>query len=268
MIRFGLLAFAMGVSVSCSSLPVPGAGGAPGGEEAAARRVIEASAAKTGNAWERYREVKVGYDGEWAPLAVRLQPVLTDPGFRKSSIETYSPRTMQVRQVHTGPLAKKLVERRRPETRVALNGTPATDAEVRDSAALVADAYTAFLFGSSWLAETGRGFRLLEPRVLDGELCDLISAKISPGFGPAQTDEVIAWIGRESRLMRRFQFTLTGLDATRGADVDVTFSNHFTAPDGSIWPRNFVEYIHRPLLAKAHEWRMTSLVLDGKTAIR
>lgn len=268
MIRCCLLALVMGVSVSCSSLPVPGAGGVPGVEEAAARRVVEVSASKTGAAWKRYREVKVGYDGEWAPLAVRLQPVLTDPGFRKSSLETYLPRRNELRQVHAGPLGKKVVERRRPEIRVAFNGSPSTDAEVLGSAALVADAYTAFLFGSSWLAETGREFRLMEPRRLDGEMCDLVSARVVPGFGPAGTDAVIAWIGKETGLLRRLQFTLTGLDATRGADVDVTFSNHFTAPDGSVWPRNFVEYIHRPLLAKAHEWRMTSLALDGKTAIR
>jgi hypothetical protein len=68
--------------------------------------------------------------------------------------------------------------------------------------------------------------------------------------------------------MRRLQFTLNGLDSTRGADVDVTFSDFHKAADGSVWPRTFVEYIQRPLRAKAHEWRMNSLKLDGSHAIK
>jgi len=102
--------------------------------------------------------------------------------------------------------------------------------------------------------------------MLDGERCHLIAGRLSPGFGNSAEDHFIAWIGRDSSLMRRFQFTLNGLDSTRGADVDVTFSDFRKAADGSVWPGNFVEYIQRPLLAKAHQWRMTSLRLDGTRA--
>jgi hypothetical protein len=146
-------------------------------------------------------------------------------------------------------------------------GTASSDREILDSAALVADAYTAFLFGPSWLLRKGTDFKLVGERTLDGERCHLIAGRLSPGFGNSREDHFIAWIGCDSLLMRRFQFTLNGLDSTRGADVDVTFSDFQKAADGSVWPRNFVEYIQRPLQAKAHQWRMKSLKLDGSHAI-
>ena len=96
---------------------------------------MERSASATGDAWKRYRVVEVGYNGEWAPLAVRLQPALTDSVFWKSSEETYKPATGGVRQIHTGPKGTKTVERRRPDIRVAFNGTASSEREVLDSAA-------------------------------------------------------------------------------------------------------------------------------------
>ena len=123
-----------------------------------------------------------------------------------------------------------------------------------------------FLFGPSWLSRKGTDFRLIDERTLNGERCHLIAGRLAPGLGNSGMDHFIVWIGRDSSLMKRFQFTLNGLDSTRGADVDVTFSNYRTAADGSVWPENFVEYIHRPILAKAHQWRMTSLSLDGRRA--
>ena len=59
--------------------------------------------------------------------------------------------------------------------------------------------------------------------------------------------------------MKQFQFTIDGLESTKGADVEVTFSEHWKASDGTIWPRHFVEHIVRPIPVKAHDWRMLSL---------
>ena len=247
---------------SCSSLPVPG-GATAGAPTEEARQILKQSAASHGDPWKGYRKVEVKYTGEWSPIAERLQPRLTDSGFRKSSVETYQPATGKVRQVHTGPLGTKTVSRKRPGGEVSFNGITSSDREVIDSAALVADAYTAFLFGPSWLSRKGTGFKLIDERMLDGERCHLIEGRLSPGFGNSEEDHFIAWIGRDSSLMKRFQFTLNGLDSTRGADVDVTFSDFRKARDGSVWPGNFVEYIQRPLFAKAHRWHMTSLSLDG-----
>lgn len=255
------------VLASCSSLPVPGrtTAGAP---TETARQIMKQSAASHGDGWRKYRKVEVEYSGEWSAIATRLQPAITDPGFRGSSVETYQPALGKVRQVHTGPLGTKTVDRQRPEIRVSFNGTASSDKEALDSAALVADAYTAFLFGPSWLAGKGTDFKLIGERTLDGELCHMIEGRLSPGFGNSPEDHFIVWIGRDSSLMRRFQFTLTGMDSTRGADVDVTFSDYQKVSDGSVWPRNFVEYIQRPLRAKAHQWRMKSLKLDGYHAMK
>jgi hypothetical protein len=114
------------------------------------------------------------------------------------------------------------------------------------------------------LTEHGSGLRLLEERELDGKRCQLVAGRLSPGFGVAEQDDFIAWIDPETRLLKRFQFSLNGLDSTRGADVDVVFSDFRRSADGSIWPGRFIERIQRPLRAKAHDWRMTALTLDGR----
>ena len=249
---------------SCSTLPRPGAdaGKPPSGDGLA---LLRQSAVAHGDPWRTYRRVDTAYSGEWSGIATRLQPVLTDPGFRKDSVETYRPRQPGVRQLHTGPAGTKEVLREGRRVEVRYRGTAAHGAdEVRAAAALVADAYTVFLFGSSWLADHGRGLRVLPPRDLDGETCHLVAGRLEPGFGTAAGDDFIAWIGSESRLLKRFQFSLNGLESTRGADVDVVFSDHWKAADGSLWPGRFVERIQRPVKAKAHEWRMTALSLDGR----
>ena len=254
---------------SCSTLPRPGAEDADADADTSAPgnglALLRQSARAHGDPWRTCRRVDVAYSGEWSAIATRLQPVLTDPGFRKDSVETYFPRRSSVRQLHTGPKGTKEVLREGSGIEVRYDGTAAgTGKEELDAAALVADAYTAFLFGSSWLAEKGRGLRMLPPRELDGESCQLVAGRLAPGFGVSAGDDFIAWIGTESRLLKRFQFSLNGLDSTRGADVDVVFSGHWKAADGSVWPGRFIERIQRPVKAKAHEWQMTALSKDGR----
>jgi hypothetical protein len=248
---------------SCSTLPRPGAdpGPALAGD---AKALLRKSARAHGDPWRNYQRVEVAYDGEWSAIATRLQPVLTDPEFRKDSVETYRPRRAAVLQLHRGPGGTKEVRREGRKIAVSYNGSPSADSEVLDSASLVADAYTVFLFGPSWLAEHGRDLRLMGERELDGKRCQLVAGRIAPGFGAAEEDHFIAWIEPESHLLKRFQFSLNGLESTRGADVDVVFSDFRLAADGSIWASRFIERIQRPLRAKAHEWRMTSLILDGR----
>lgn len=255
--------FAISLLASCSTLPRPGAdpGPAVAGD---AKALLRQSARAHGDPWRNYQRVEVAYTGEWSGIATRLQPALTDPEFRKDSEETYRPRSASVHQLHRGPGGTKEVRREGRKIAVRYDGSPSTDREVLDSAALVADAYTVFLFGPSWLAEHGRDLRLLGERDFEGKRCQLVAGRLAPGFGVAAEDHFIAWIEPESHLLKRFQFSLNGLDSTRGADVDVEFSDFRLAADGSVWPSRFVERIQRPLRAKAHEWRMTSLSLDGR----
>ena len=249
----------------CSSLVVLGEGRVTG-SEMEAKAVLARSAAATGDAWNRFQKVEVSYDGEWTSIVKRIQPDLVDGEFRKSSREVYVPSKNSVEQRHEGPGGTKWVTRTPGSVDVRYEGPkpPEVDKEIRDASALVADAYTAFLFGSSWLAEKGSAFALLEAEELDGELCDRVQGRLSPGFGFSDEDRFIAWIGRDSGLLRRFQFTIEGLESTQGSDVEVRFSDHWKAKDGSIWPGSFVERVERPIHVKAHEWRMTGLNVDGR----
>ncbi len=258
-----LLGLGLSLLASCSNLSVPGKS-ADTRTSAAAEAVLKRSAAKSGNPWQRYDQVKVNYTGEWSAIATRLQPVLTDPGFRKSSVETYHPRSGRVRQLYTGPQGTKQVTKQGSKTAVVFNGKVSSNSEVSNAAALVADAYTAFLFGPSWLIGRASELALLAPKPLGGERCTRVAGKLSPGIGSPAADYFIAWIGDDSGLMRRFQFSLNALDSTRGADVEVTFSDHWKAADGSIWPNHFVETIERPIRTKAHDWQLSGLQLNGR----
>lgn len=262
-VKTSLLALSLSLLASCSSLPVPGVAGDKK-TTADAMAVLKRSAATSGNPWRNYRQVKVAYEGEWNKLTTRLQPVLTDPGFRKGSVETYQPRSGRVLQLHSGLQGAKQVTRRGSRTEVLVNGVTSKDSEVIAAAALVADAYTVFLFGPSWLVGRSNDLTLLEERTLGTERCELVAGKLRPGFGASAEDHFIVWIGKESGLMRRIQFSLNGLESTRGADVEVTFSDSWKAADGSIWPGHFLETIQRPILTNAHDWRMTALWLDGR----
>lgn len=258
-----LLVFAL-VAVSCSSLPVPGPGAVT--SDPAATAILRDAARHQGDPWKRIRKATVSYEGEWATPATKLQPVLTDPGFRKSSVETYEPRIQRVTQTHRGPSGVKSVRSAIGAVQVAYQGQASYDLDTLASSALVADAYTAFLFGPSWLAAKADRIGLVGTRTLDGEVCDLVAGRLLPGFGSHREDHFIAWIGRDTHRLRRLQFSLNALESTRGADVDVTFSDFRKGRNGAEWPTSFLEYIQRPFVLKAHEWRMTSLKIDGRSA--
>lgn len=243
---------------SCARLEVPGKA-AVVGDSAAASRLLSHSAQASGDPWSKYRQVEVSYSGEWSGIAKKVQPVLVDPDFRKSSAELYEPRVSRVRQVHNGPGGTKVVLRTPNSTKVTYRGLESGDSEVKAASALVADAYTAFLFGPSYLKTRAKSLGVVAPRTVGDELCDGVQGSLKPGFGEASEDHFIAWIGRDSGLMKQFQFTIDGLESTRGADVEVTFSEHWKAGDGTIWPRHFVEHIVRPIPVKAHDWRLLSL---------
>ncbi|BCX47577.1 hypothetical protein HAHE_14850 [Haloferula helveola] len=248
---------------SCSTLTVPGQGDTVAGPDRAAA-LLERSAKATGDAWSRYRKVTVCFDGEWGSIVKRLQPELVDDRFRKTSVETYDTRRGTVVQQHRGPDGAKTVERSRSDVVVTYNGERIGDEPRRDASALVADAYTAFLLGTSWLKEKGEDLSVIGTDTIDGEVCDGVQGTLRPGLGFSEEDRFIAWIGRDSGLMRRFQFTIEGLASTRGADVDVTFSEFWKAADGSVWPGRFLEWVHRPVFVMAHEWTMTGLEVDGR----
>ncbi len=221
-----------------------------------AKGILEQSAKAHGDLYQSVAEVEVGYKGEWSKFAKRVQPTLVDAGYRQSSTERYLTKSGVVHQKHRGSSGAKLVYRDEMSVNVCYDGNASTDGEVNDAAALVADAYKLFLFGSSYLLANGRELEYVGTRVENGTTFHLVQGALVPGLGFSERDEFIAWTSVDTKLLHRIQFTLNGLKSTRGADVSVEFSG-FSEQSGFILPRTFMEHVERPIHAKAHYWEMT-----------
>jgi hypothetical protein len=206
--------------------------------------------------------VQVGYVGEWSGIAKRIQPTLTDAGYRQASQETVWINRVETKQIHRGPTGEKEVQVKNNALTVKRNGVTDDDTESRAAAALAIDYYRLFLLGPMHFSTTGQKltWAKLEPREIDGTLCDEVLVVCRPGFGFSDEDRVVLSLDQKSKLVRRVRFTLNGLESTKGAEADVTFSN-FEKNQGVILPRNFVERVRIPFDVLAHTWRMTTLVI-------
>jgi hypothetical protein len=207
------------------------------------------------------RDVTVRYEGRWASIGPRFQPVLSDTGFRRGSEERLliGPRIMA--QEHTGPAGKKFVVRGLGKVSVVYNGVLSNDAEAQRAAALVADAYTLFLLGPFYFDRPGITLATNGEAIVDKAVCDEVLAVLRPGFGAAEEDRAILFIDRASKKLRRVRMTLNGLESTRGAEVDVTFRS-FRTIGGIVWPTDFDERIRVPFDLHAHHWRMLGLEIN------
>ena len=119
-----------------------------------AREIFDACLAAHGGAaaYARLHDVNVRFSSHWASIGPKLQPKLSDTGYREGSEEWYHamPGGWTVEQTHRGPKGVKHVLRIPPD-KVVVNycgsSAPSTDPEVNAAAALVTDAYSMFLFG-------------------------------------------------------------------------------------------------------------------------
>ncbi len=209
-------------------------------------------------AFTKVRDVSVRYDGRWASVGPRFQPVLADTSFRRGSEERLLVGPRIIAQEHTGPAGKKVVVRTPGKITVGYNGAPSTNDESKRAAALVADAYTLFLLGPFYFDRPGVVLAPNGEAVVDKARCDQVLAVLRPGFGFAKEDRVILFIDRATKQLRRVRMTLSGLESTRGAEVDVTFRD-FRTIDGIVWPTDFDERIRVPFDLHAHHWRMLGL---------
>lgn len=206
-------------------------------------------------AFAKVRDVSVRYDGQWAPIGPRFQPVLADTSFRRGSEERLLVGPRIIAQEHTGPAGKKFVVRAPGEITIGYNRSPSTDDEAKRAAALVADAYTMFLLGPFYFDRPGVVLASNGEEIVDKAMCDQVLAVLRPGFGFAKEDRVILFIDRATKQLRRVRMTLSGLESTRGAEVDVTFRD-FRTIDGIAWPTDFDERIRVPFDLHAHHWKM------------
>lgn len=237
----------------------------PKSDPKATALLAESQRAHGASAFAKVRDVSVRYDGQWASLGPRFQPVLADTKFRRSSEERLLVGPRVIAQAHTGPDGKKVVVRTAGKVTVGYNGTPSTDDEAKRAAALVADAYTMFLLGPFYFNRAGVTLAPNGESVVDKAMCDEVLAVLRPGFGIAKEDRVILFIDRTTKQLRRVRMTLNGLESTVGAEVDVTFRD-FRKIDGVLWPTDFNERIRVPFDLHAHHWKV--LGLDTNRGLR
>ena len=258
-LRCAVAALAVTVA-ACTSLPDPA--GTPDSRAQGARLLALAATAHGDAAFGRLRDVNVAFDGEWAPLAGRVQPVLVDERYRGRSQERLLPAQDAVGQTHRGPGGVKQVFRDAAGVRVWYDGVANADPQVDAAAALVADGYRLFLLGPIWLQRHGSAFEAAGEDRVGGRACDWLLATLRPGLGLAAEDRVALCIDRESRLMRRVRFSLEGLDSTRGAVAEVD-TDGYVERAGVRWPTRFVERLRRPVpLLPIHRWTLTGLDVD------
>lgn len=204
------------------------------------------------------KDISVAYDGKWALVGPRFQPVLVDRNYRGKSEERLLLPSRSLAQRHDGPAGVKQVLRAGSRIAVTRNGQTVLDDEERRAAELVADAYIMFLLGSHYFNRSGATFALAGHSQVDGRRCDDILVVLKPGFGAAAEDRVVLSVDQKDKLLRRVRLTLNGLESTRGAEVDVTFSD-FERHYGVLWPRGFDERIRSPFDLSAHRWRLVGL---------
>ena len=231
--------------------------------EPAAVALLNASQRAHGRtAFTKVRDLSVRYEGRWASIGPRFQPVLADTRFRRGSEERLLVGERIIAQEHSGPAGKKLVVRTPGKISVAYNKVLSDDAaEAKRAAALVADAYTLFLLGPFYFDRPGVVLTRNGEAVVDKSVCDEVLAVLRPGFGEAKEDRVILFIDRATKQLRRVRMTLSGLESTRGAEVDVTFRD-FRAIGGILWPTDFDERIRVPFDLHAHHWRLLGLEIN------
>jgi hypothetical protein len=232
----------------------------------AADAVLEKSiAAHGGYLFEQAGSVRVSYDGEWRNVVKVLQPILVDAGYRQSSEEMLDLVTAEIVQVHNGPDGTKLVARTAADVSVLYDDVESDDETTLAASALVADAYTMFLAGPSFIRQRQADLTLLKTATLDGTSYQRVHAVLEPGFGFSDRDEAVLWIDEETGLLGLVHFTIDGLASTRGAHVDVAFSEHQEI-DGFVWPTEFYERVRAPVRVPAHSWRVVELEVSAAGA--
>ena len=258
-----LVSLAALILSSCATrFPSAGETDATPAATARARDLLLASVAAHGtDPFRAGRTITAELEGEWSTLSPKVQPVLVDIGYRKTSTENYDLEARITKQTHRGPSGTKQVTRdhRQRTIAVSYNGTPANDPEVLSAAALVADAYLMFTTTPAYFLHTpNTGFSPLPDADLDGRSYHRLRTTLIPGLGDAASDDVVLWIDSETRRAHRVHFTLNGLESTRGAHVDVTYLGSSTAGN-TRFPNNFIEVVRAPIRFKAHGWQTKKL---------
>jgi len=244
------------VLVGCASFPTaePGLSFDDGLD---APTLLERSiAAHGGNLSDDPGEFRLEVTGEWSSAIVRIQPLVTDAGYRVDATERYRPATGLYVVAHSGPEGSKTIRRQGRDIEVSYNGESTADEKVLAASAMTTDAFELFHFGPSFLARRAQELTRLADRRDDGVSYRRLLAVIRPGFGEASEDRVVVWLDPETDRMFRVHITLNGFETTQGAHVDTTFLDYHRL-GGYLLPSRFVERVRGPIRLHAHDWWVT-----------
>lgn len=232
------------------------------GDGLSAEQVFDQSLAAHGGDIRDYDgDINISTDGRWYALIQRIQPVVSDAGFRVTSEERFRPSDGVYAVRHSGPLGSKQVLRTPDQLSVRYNGGAPVEGEKRRATAMTNDAFQLFHFGPSFVKHRAtRMYRLPDARE-NGRAYRRVLATLSPGFGESDSDQVVLWIDAASSRLYRVHMTLEGFESTRGAHVDTTFLA-YEQVGPYLLPTRFSERVRGPLRIKAHEWQVTGIDLD------
>ena len=203
-------------------------------------------------------DINLSTDGRWFALIQKIQPLVTDSGYRIRSEERYRPRDGLYAVAHTGPEGSKYVVRSRDGLAVSYNGVRETDPAKLSATAMTNDAFRMFHFGPSFFLDRASSWIRLADAEEKGRVYHRLRATIRPGFGDAKEDDVVLWVDRDSARLFRIHMSLNGFETTVGAHVDTTFLEYRDVA-GHLLPVRFHERVRGPLRIDAHTWWTTGI---------
>jgi hypothetical protein len=206
-------------------------------------------------------DINLSTDGRWFALIQKIQPVVTDSGFRIRSEERYRPRDGLYAVTHTGPEGSKHVVRSRDGLVVSYNGVRETVPAKLRATAMTNDAFRMFHFGPSFFLDRASGWVRLADADEKGRAYYRLRATVRPGFGESKEDDVLLWVDRETSRLFRIHMSLNGFETTVGAHVDTTFLEYRDIA-GYLLPVRFHERVRGPLRIDAHTWWTTGIDTD------
>lgn len=201
-------------------------------------------------------------EGDWKRLIVRIQPVVTDAGYRISAVERYTPKDRRYEVQHQGPDGTKTVIRQGRGIELYYNGEPETDPARLRATAMTTDAFELFHFGPTFILHRQSALTRLSDQRENGVNYRRLLATLRPGFGEAEEDQVVLWIDPDFHLLFRVHLTLNGFETTQGAHVDTTFLAYEQVGD-YVFPTQFEERVRGPLRIHAHDWRITEFAYEA-----
>ena len=250
----------------CASGPWPDVPAGAGSSSARAR-LQESADAHGLAAWRGLQDINIGHSSAWSTGALQARPAWAGAAYRAHAQERLMPGAGLLAQQHRGAAGQQQVLRRQGgpdapgigDVTVWLNGAHSADHDVRNAAAVLADASLLLLAGPMALAGFAGPVNWGPPETLHGQRCDQLLLDLVPGLGFAAGDRLALFIDREPGLLRRLRLSLDGLRSTVGAVAEVDFFDHLSQ-HGVQWPRRFAERQRLPVPdLPVHDWRLTGL---------